>query len=178
MKRFVVLSLLFTVLIASCMQPATVIDASAIRLTSFSENYVTVDIRLKVDDDTGSILSATFTPPAGYHLYSKDIPLEGLNGLGRPTLLELPSDSQLAVRGELIESVEAQVPDFEPHELLVYPAGPVTLSLEVRLPSGHDAFDDLVIVTYMACSDQLCKPPLVGKIVPIRVPAAGTFDNP
>ena len=178
MRRFVILSLLFTALVASCMQPATVVDPSAIPLTSFSEHYVTVDIRLKVDDARGSILSATFTPPAGYHLYSKDIPLEGMNGLGRPTLLELPSDSQLEIHGGLIESVMAQIPDFEPRELLVYPAGPVTLSLKVRLPSGYDSFDDSVIVTYMACTDQLCKPPVVGKIVPIRIPAADTFDNP
>lgn len=178
MKRHLLPSLLITFLIAACMQRATVPNPSSIPLTSFIENGVTVDIHLGINDETGSVLSATFTPPDGYHLYSKDIPREGINGLGRPTLLELPSDSQLQVQGWLLESVEAQVPDFEPRELLVYPAGSVTLSVEVKMPPGSDAFDEFVIVTYMACSDQLCKPPVVGKIVSIRIPAADAFNTP
>lgn len=68
-------------------------------------------------------ISATFAPPDGFHLYSKDIPLSGIDGLGRPTYLSLPSTSQLKSTGELLENVKPQPPEFEPYELLVYPFG-------------------------------------------------------
>jgi hypothetical protein len=105
-------------------------------------------------------------------LYSKDIPITGIDGVGRPTLLEIPAASQIKAMGSLIESVKAQSPDFEPRELLVYPVGPVTLSLPVELPPGNDWIEDGVEVTYMACSASLCKPPVVGKIVYLRLPGA------
>ena len=129
------------------------------------------------DQHGGAILLASFNPPEGYHLYSKDSPRIGLNGLGRPTLLELPTNSQMTASGELMESVNAQVPDFEPRELLVYPVGAVTLSLRVELPQGDEWLDDFVSVTYMACSDTLCHPPVMGKVVPIRIPGVDVLDS-
>lgn len=152
-------------------------QAQRISLASFTENYVEVSIRLEKDAVGQSVLSATFTPPIGYHLYSKDIPIMGVDGLGRPTLLELTSNSHMKAMGSLMESVKAGVPDFEPKELLVYPRGAVTLSLAVELPPGHEWTADEVMVTYMACSSSLCKPPVVGKIVPVRVPGADRLDG-
>ena len=178
MKKLCLPSVLITLLLVSCQLLSTGTKSSSIPLTGFTENDVTVEIRLELHSDKGSFLSATFTPPDGYHLYSKDTPLDGINGLGRPTLLEVSADSPLEVQGKLIESVEAQIPDFEPRELLVYPAGPVTLSLEVKLPPGIESLDDSISVTYMACSDHVCKPPVVGKIVPIRIPGSDAIDTP
>ncbi|MBN2115728.1 MAG: hypothetical protein JW730_04115, partial [Anaerolineales bacterium] len=129
-------------------------------------------IYLEHDPDGNAILSGTFTPSEGHHLYSKDIPANGLMGLGRPTLLALTDGSQMTALGELIESVQAREPDFEPKELLVYPAGPVTLRLPVKLPPGNNWIDDEVKITYMACSGLQCKPPVEGKIVPVRIPGA------
>lgn len=148
----------------------------SIALASFSENYVDVHIYLERNSTGKYFLSATFTPPDGYHLYSKDIPLMGADGLGRPTLLELTSASRMEAMGELIESVAAQEPDFEPKELFVYPTGPVTLSLPVQLPSGDDWVDDQLKITYMACSAVQCKPPVMGKIVSVRLPGANVLD--
>ncbi len=148
-----------------------------IALASFTENYVGVSIFLERDPKGSPILSAIFTPSKGHHLYSKDIPVDGLEGLGRPTLLELTEGSQMTALGELIESTKAQEPDFEPKELLVYPEGPVTLSLPVKLPPGNDWIDDKVKITYMACSSYQCKPPVEGKIVQVRIPGAEMFDN-
>ena len=108
-------------------------------------------------------------------MYSKDIPITGTDGLGRPTLLELTSDSLMKSGGTLSESVNAEVPDFGPEELLVYPVGAVTLSLPVNLPPGNDWVEDELSITFMACSASLCKPPVVGKIVPVRVPGAEAF---
>lgn len=147
-------------------------------LASFTENYVQVSILLERGPAGDYILSATFMPPDGYHLYSKDIPLTGVNGLGRPTLLELTSASRMEAMGELVESAVAQGADFGPKELLVYPTGPVTLSLPVQLPSGDDWVDDELKITYMACSSVQCKPPAVGKLVSIRIPGANVLDPP
>ncbi len=146
-----------------------------IALASFTENYVSVSITLQHDAAGNALLAAAFTPDAGHHLYSKDIPIDGLEGVGRPTLLELTPASQMTALGELTESVEAREPDFEPKELLVYPDGPVTLSLPVRLPAGNDWIDAEVKITYMACTAHQCKPPVEGKIVQVRIPGAEMF---
>lgn len=143
---------------------------SAPELAHFTENDVEVSIWLEKTGE-GYILSATFTPPKGFHLYSKDILRSGMDGLGRPTLLELPENAEIRASGQLMESVPAEIPPFEPKDLLVYPAGPVTLSLPVTLPETKGAFEDTIIVTYMACSNTGCKPPVVGKLVTIKVPA-------
>jgi hypothetical protein len=141
-------------------------------LATFNENDVDVSIHLDSNSNGGYLLSATFTPLNGSHMYSKDIPITGVDGLGRPTLIELTADSQMKAVGVLMASVPAEVPNFEPKTLLVYPPGAVTLSLPVELPAGNDWVEDSVKVTYMSCSDTGCKPPILGKIVEVRVPGA------
>jgi hypothetical protein len=167
---FLLIALFLTNLV-SC----TSASSERISLASFIENYVEVSIYLERSSEGKHSLSAAFTPPQGYHLYSKDIPLNGVGGLGRPTLLELSSNSAMRAKGTLIEDVKAIVPPFEPKELLVYPAGTVTLRLPVELPPGNGWIDDEVSVTYMACSASLCKPPVVGKIVSVQI---STSDLP
>jgi hypothetical protein len=149
----------------------------SISLGSFTENNVNVSISLIQATDRNYVISATFVPPKGYHLYSKDIPISGIDGLGRPTRIELTSASLMTAKGALIESAKSQTPDFEPRELQVYPAGPVTLSLPVELPPGKDWLDDEISITYMACSASTCKPPVVGKIVSVRIPGAEKSDD-
>jgi hypothetical protein len=168
-----VLTLLFLATSASCASR----PGESISLASFTENFVRVSIKLERNSSGDYLLSARFTPPEGYHLYSKDIPLTGADGLGRPTLLELTVDSRMSATGELKESVEAHQPGFEPKELLVYPSGPVTLSLPVQLPAGEDWLDDEVKITYMTCSAVQCKRPVVGKILSVRVPGADVIDQ-
>jgi hypothetical protein len=168
---------LLTMLVLAAGVSCTSAASKPMQLASFTKNYVDVSISLERDTNGGVLLSATFTPSEGHHLYSKDIPINGLEGLGRPTLLELTEESQMTALGELIESTPAQEPDFEPKELLVYPAGPVTLSLPVELPSGNDWIDDQVRITYMACSAYQCKPPVEGKLVQVRIPGVEMFDS-
>jgi hypothetical protein len=147
-------------------------SSDAIPLASFTENSVDVSIWLEPGADGSCQLFARFTPPAGFHLYSKDIPLTGVDGLGRPTLLELPAGAKMQASGPLTESIPAEIPAFEPKELLVYPAGPVTLTLLVKLPENQTGIiQDVLSITYMACSETGCKPPVVGKIISINVSA-------
>jgi hypothetical protein len=148
-----------------------------ISLASFQEHDVDVLIQLVRQSHGEYILNATFTPPRGYHLYSKDIPAAGVDGVGRPTLLALTPKSLMKVTGPLAENKKTETPDFEPKELLVYPPGAVTLSLPVELPTSDLWIQDELSVTYMACSNNKCKPPVEGRIVPVRIPGAGIIDS-
>lgn len=148
-----------------------------ILLETFTKNSVTVSIFLGKTQDGMDALVASFAPPEGTHLYSKDIPRDGVNGLGRPTLLELTSASQMKTAGGLMESIPAQVPDFEPKDLLVYPAGVVTLTLPVKLPSGTDWVEDEISITFMACSDNGCKPPVENQIIFVQIPGSGVSST-
>jgi len=164
--RFVFLIFLVTLILSSCAET----KAGLLPLGTFTKNSVTVSIYLGKTRDGNDALVASFTPPEGYHLYGKDIPRNGVDGLGRPTLLELTQASQMKAVGELIESASAQVPDFEPKDLLVYPVGVVTLTLPVTLPADSNWVEDEVSVTFMACNDRGCKPPVVNQVISVRIP--------
>jgi hypothetical protein len=170
--RFFLNILLWIIVLSAVSVSCTPASSERIALASFAENYVDVSIYLERNSAGNYFLSGTFSPPTGYHLYSKDIPLTGVNGLGRPTLLELTSESQMKAIGELMESVKGQEPSFEPKELRVYPLGGVTLSLHVELPPGIDWINDEIKLTYMTCNDSQCKPPVEGKIISVRIPSS------
>jgi hypothetical protein len=174
-----ILSILFIVLLTSCQPGPGMEVGEAFELASSEENRVNVIITLNRAGNDRFSLSATFVPlDTGLHLYSKDIPRGGVEGLGRPTLFALGEDSKLTLLGDMTESVPPQVPDFEPKDLLVYPVGEVTLSIPVALPPGSGWSDEMVSVTYMACSDKGCRPPVVGKAIQIRVPNEDTAIRP
>jgi hypothetical protein len=80
--------LLLPILILTTHASCTPAYSERVALASFTENYVDVSIYLERNSAGNYFLSGTFRPPTGYHLYSKDIPLTGVNGLGRPTLIE------------------------------------------------------------------------------------------
>ena len=154
----------------ACAPKAILPPDSHLSLAAFSENSVGVSIALTRDVFGQIFLTATFTPPPDHHLYSKDIPITGVDGLGRPTLLELSGNSKIQIIGQLIENVPAAMEQFESLQLPVYPVGAVTLSLPILLPQGTDWVDDTVVITFMACGDNGCKPPVMRKVVAVRVP--------
>lgn len=171
------LTLILLPALTAC-QPAEVLARSGtLQLGSVTENYVEVSIALQRSQNDTYTLTATFTPlEAGLHLYSKDIPPTGVDGLGRPTLLTLPSDSALMQVGETMENQPTQAAFEGPSELRVYPEGPVTLSIPVLLPDGQDWLDQQVLVTYMACSDRGCRAPVENKSIAIRIPTKGMLQ--
>jgi hypothetical protein len=170
--RIISCLLLFILFPVACTSSSAGRYRESISLATFTESDVEVSVHLDSNSSGEHFLSATFTPLDGYHMYSKDIPIIGVDGLGRPTLIELTAESQMKSVGGLIESVRAEVPDFEPKELLVYPPGAVTLSLHVELPPGNEWVEDVVKVTYMSCNENGCKAPVVGKLVSVRIPGA------
>jgi hypothetical protein len=148
-------------------------------LTSFTDarNDIAVSVRLTRKIDGSFILEGVFIPPSGYHLYSKDLPRGGTNGQGRPTLLELPPGSQIQSVGPLVESVASNMVSSEPDGPLVYPDGPVTLSLPVKLPPERGWVKDQISLTYTACSLTACKDPTIGRLIAVTVPGALSFSN-
>ncbi len=179
-RKFNLLLLLTLILLPAltACQPAEVLArGGTLQLVSATENYVEVSIALQRSQNDTYTLTATFTPlEAGLHLYSKDIPPTGVDGLGRPTLLILPTDSPLVQVGETMESQPTQDPFEGPSELRVYPEGPVTLSIPVLLPNGEDWLNQQVLVTYMACNDRGCRAPVENKPIAIRIPTRGMLQ--
>jgi hypothetical protein len=178
MKRALQIILILTLLgITSC-RPAPILEpGQTLELARSAENKVEVTIALFRDESGNFILSATFTPQLlNMHLYSKEIPRNGVGGVGRPTLLELAKDSALKANGELVEKIAASQTPLDSSELLVYPAGPVTLSLPVLLPDGNGWVNDDVIVTYMACDDYGCRAPVEQKPIAVKIPGRDLFE--
>jgi hypothetical protein len=173
--QFILALLLFGT--ASC-RPVSVLEpGQTLELATAAESKVDVSVNLIRDESGQFFLSATFTPQVlNMHLYSKEIPKNGVDGLGRPTLLELAKDSALKANGELTESVVSSQAPLDSNGLLLYPAGPVTLSLPVLLPEGNNWVNDEVMITYMACDDRGCRAPVQQKPIAIKIPSMGLFQ--
>ncbi len=117
-------------------------------------------------------LLVTFSPDQSKepcHLYDTDLPLNGLAGVGRPTRVELVENALLAVAGKVHvhETLIAEATDLKS-----YPAGPVHISMPLQLLAGDapDEIDVTLLLTYMACGDTFCCPPVTQKEVQVRIP--------
>lgn len=169
MRKFVIGVVVFAVIVAigliwlSRRTP----QVSGSHLNTFTDNGVQVDLDLEKDNQGQSILAARYTPlRQHFHVYSKDLAPNGVNGIGRPTILE--AGQGLQATGTV--SANASVIDLKQNgldvPLPVYPDGPVTLRLPVKALASGDAE---VKVGYMACSESTCLPP-VEKVVPVTIP--------
>lgn len=141
---------------------------------SFSENGVTVTLSVSAWQGRQGTLTAVFTPEEkGFHLYSTDLPADGIEGVGRPTAMEvtgaLRSDGKLTAAAEVltisVPGVEAPVP--------VYPDGPVTATLPVRADGDGDG-EATVLLGYASCSSRDgCTIPVSDRPVHLRVTDRG-----
>jgi hypothetical protein len=134
-------------------------------LAKFTEKGVTVEVAVEQDQTGQTWLASTFTPTQPhFHLYSIDLPRKGLGGVGRPTLLEVIASTGLHPIG----SLQANQPvidlyfDILQRSYPVYPDGPVTVRLPIEKPDRPTTPIELAI-TYMACSDTTCLPPVENK---------------
>ena len=141
-------------------------------LATIDEENATIQIALERDGGGQPLLAATFQPKnPDLHLYSKDTPRSGVEGLGRPTLLELAPGAPIGPRGELSADVVAYPePDGITDEpLLIYPSGPVTLRLPIEEPESGMSLP--VALTFMLCSDHgYCTPPVENKTFSVTIP--------
>lgn len=162
-----------TVLTVAALSGIPVLTALGLALTlhhgpremTFTDQGVSVAMRLS---DDGARLVTTFTPQRpGFHLYSVGLPADGIQGLGRPTRVEVAG--ALRSRGPLIAEAPVKMLPMEGTDLTfpVYPDGPVTTDLPVAVDEHGDA---KVLVSYAACSPQECLMPVTGH--PVEIPAA------
>ena len=151
------------------MLPPTVLSS----LPGFTENGVRVSFALERDDLGETWLSSTFSPSSpGFQLYGVDLPNRGIDGVGRPTRVEITSTTGLRVTGELLETVK---PTIEHVKILnldfpMYPAGPVTLRIPVALSRLGQGAKVEAAVTYMACGPNGCLPPVDSRRVALNIP--------
>ena len=141
-------------------------------LASFEQGGVHVDVALQQDGLHRAWLAAAFRPTrADVHLYDKDLPPQGVEGLGRPTRLAVVSSRGVTVTGPAIADRPVTTDRIEELNvaLPVYPVGPVTLRLPVRVERGATAELSL---SYMACGGIGCQPPVTDKRVRV------TFTGP
>ncbi|WP_194898024.1 hypothetical protein [Catenulispora pinisilvae] len=127
------------------------------RDVGFSEQGVTVAMHLS---DDGKHLLTTFTPQRpGFHLYSVGLPADGIQGLGRPTRVEVAG--ALRSRGPLTAEAPVRMLPMQGTDVAfpVYPDGAVTTELPVDVDSQGTA---KVLVSYAACSPQECLMPVTG----------------
>jgi hypothetical protein len=103
---------------------------------------------------SAGVLRVTFRPDAGFHLYSKDLPVGGVDGVGYATQVSLTTGLRATGPTKADREVESLRVEGVAGELPVYPAGPVTLTLPV------DGTKGTVTVGYAACSDRVCLPPV------------------
>lgn len=115
---------------------------------------------------SATAVRATFRPlRPGFHLYSIDLPRNGIDGLGIPTRLEVrsgltatgPLSADKPVRLLQLQGLNVRLP--------VYPDGPVTVTLPVKRTSGTAE----IAITYGACSAGTCLAPVIGKVVPVAL---------
>jgi hypothetical protein len=175
-RQFSIVSFLLALalVLTSCDLSASRTGYARLKLAEFTESYVNVSIILECVDEGEAVLLATFTPTEeDAHLYSMELPKEGIDGLGRPTLIELPPGASMQPAGDLQESVASYIDEVTPDlpALPLYPVGAVTLSLPVMLPEmDAEWVSDKVIITYMACTSTGCYKPVISKLVEVQVP--------
>jgi hypothetical protein len=137
-------------------------------LVTFTENGVTVDIVAELKPSGQGWLSGTFTPlEAGFHLYSNDLPRTGLNGQGRPTLLDIISLGNIRVTGALVAN---QPTILWAQGLLVYPDGPVILSWPIEWAGNSTSAPTELSITYMACTKEICLKLVADRRVLVEIP--------
>lgn len=164
-------ALLFLAALAACgEQPAKTASAPT---TSFTENGVTVTLSVSDWHPPQGTLTAVFTPEEkGFHLYSTDLPATGIEGVGRPTAMDVTG--VLRADGKLTAAAEVRtisVPGVD-GPLPVYPDGPVTTTLPVRADGTGDA---TVLLGYASCSShEGCTIPVSDRPVHLRI----TKDGP
>lgn len=141
---------------------------STLLLTSYAENGVAVEVRLESDRNHHPLIATTFTPQfEGFHLYGQSLPKSGIDGIGRPTTIEMVSN-RVRMEGPVNADVLEQVQRVGDMELPIYPEGAVTLRLPV---SWEGASDANLHVTYMACSDTKgCLLPVINHPLSITLP--------
>ncbi|MFI0482616.1 hypothetical protein [Actinomadura sp. 9N215] len=113
---------------------------------------------------TAEMVKVTFRPTRrGFHIYSLDLPA---GGLGIPTRVNVRAGLKAAGAPSADKSERRlDLPSLNTR-LQVYPDGPVTISLPVRRTNGAAE----VVVSYGACSRNVCLAPVIDRTTTMTLP--------
>lgn len=149
-----------------------------------SKNIVNHPIVIKDDGNGVSIqvaeyknkqsLKFTFIPSPDkepVHLYDCNLPISGLGGVGRPTLVEIKPGENLIKTGEVYALEKLLTSD---DDLKHYPPGPVNIIMGCKLKKETmlDKVPVTFLFTYMACAENFCHPPVTRKEVKLVLPVS------
>ena len=128
----------------------------------FDAARVEVDIHLERIGAATTIV-ADFRPlDEGLRLYGLDLPMDGIDGAGRPTRIDVVDVGWRALgpaQPSVVAEAVTRVGFDEPFP--TYPDGPVTLRLAVESTGDLDDGRIDLLVTFMACtSPGACRPPV------------------
>jgi hypothetical protein len=151
--------------------PASTVFTPRGLLAEFTENSVKVAISLESDPQGQSVIRATFTPTdSGFHLYSKDMSEDGIDGMGQPTRLDVVSGALTPI-GPVFADVRPYRVRLRGVKFPIYPEGPVTLRQPVRIASRAGESTAEIELSYMACeTGGECRPPVHRKKTEIKIP--------
>ena len=153
--------------------PKTAPAPKGVVISKIEDSGVEVTFSLATGEGGKRWLQANFAPTEeGYHVYSKDLPPDGIDGIGRPTLLELSKHEAISYIGKLTadKKVHNLASPLNADGFPVYPNGPVTLTLPFFLKAEENATIEITAkVTYMACTKTNCKAPVEGKEVKLTL---------
>ena len=140
-------------------------------LHEFSEEGARVEIMLEKDSEGQPWIAAAFRPlEAGAYVYGKDMPADGVDGLGRPIRLSIVSTGGMQPAGTAIADRVVEDKKIETLNQIIpqYPPGPVTLRFPVTLPSAAGSAE--LLVSYMVCGATTgCQPPVERRVM-VSVP--------
>jgi hypothetical protein len=145
-------------------------------LARFDEQGVTVTVTWAKRSGASATLDVTFTPDRpGFHLYSADLPADGIDGVGRP--LTIAAGGVLHAAGRPTTDVPTHMLALQGADMSVpvYPDGPVTAELPVTI-AGPGAAD--LSVGYAACSETECLPPVTDHKVGLRISGGDAITGP
>ncbi|MHA6765257.1 hypothetical protein [Streptacidiphilus sp. PAMC 29251] len=126
---------------------------------------VTVTVTLLAASHGQRELRATFSPQQpGFHLYSIDLPAQGIDGLGIPTRLSVRGGLTAVGKPTANQVTHLLRPAGLPTEIPVYPDGSVTFTLPVK-QTGAGAQQAEVVVSYGACSESTCLMPVSNEVI-------------
>jgi len=141
-------------------------------LASVTEHGARVDFTLDRGSNGRLWLAARFSPlESDAHVYSKDLPPKGIDGMGRPTRFDLMELAGVSATGAVTADrvvIDDRI-DVLNLTFPIYPDGPVTMRHPIALAAGSGPARVEAAVGYLVCGRKGCLAPVEGKRVTLTL---------
>jgi len=134
---------------------------------------VKVEISTAWKADELLVVRGVFTPDDhGFYLYSRELPMSGINGIGRPTLIEVGDTNLFQRVGPLMSDQKPveQIDELSNVSFPVYPERAVTMYLPLRFKASPQSSATIqIMLSYMSCSTRRCNSPIKRSVETINL---------